>query len=85
MDGPVREARMHILEEVIGAGVLNDRLIIAQYQRMSHYGLAGFGTDAVSCANNSIGSGGAHTCTGIRRVVDGVYSLPVHSEWPRKR
>ncbi len=46
MDGLVREARMHSLEEAIGTGVLNDLLIIAQYQRMSHYGLAGFGTAA---------------------------------------
>ena len=46
MEGLVREAQMHIFEEAIGDGVLKDLLILAQYQRMSHYGLAGFGTAA---------------------------------------
>ena len=46
MEGLVREARKHIFEEAIGDGVLKDLLILAQYQRMSHYGLAGFGTAA---------------------------------------
>jgi ferritin-like metal-binding protein YciE len=46
MEGLVREARVHILEEATSDGVLKDLLIIAQYQRMSHYGLAGFGTAA---------------------------------------
>ena len=46
MEGLVHEARKHIFEEAIGDGVLKDLLILAQYQRMSHYGLAGFGTAA---------------------------------------
>ncbi len=46
MEGLVREARKHIAEEAAGDGVLSDLILIAQYQRMSHYGLAGFGTAA---------------------------------------
>jgi ferritin-like metal-binding protein YciE len=46
MEGLVREARAHVVESGSGDDSLNDLLIISQYQRMSHYGLAGFGTAA---------------------------------------
>lgn len=46
MEGLVREAKKHVLEEASSDESLNDLVIIAQYQRMSHYGLAGFGTAA---------------------------------------
>ncbi len=46
MAGLVDEAKKHILEEAPEQGPLLDALIIAQYQRMTHYGLAGFGTAA---------------------------------------
>lgn len=46
MEGLVAEATKHVLEEGPGKGPLLDALIIAQYQRMSHYGIAGFGTAA---------------------------------------
>lgn len=46
MAGLVEEARKHVLEEGPDQGPLLDALIIAQYQRMTHYGLAGFGTAA---------------------------------------
>lgn len=46
MAGLVEEARKHILEEAPEQGPLLDAVIIAQYQRMTHYGLAGFGTAA---------------------------------------
>jgi ferritin-like metal-binding protein YciE len=46
MAGLVEEAKKHILEEAPGQGPLLDAVIIAQYQRMTHYGLAGFGTAA---------------------------------------
>jgi ferritin-like metal-binding protein YciE len=45
MEGLVAEAKKHALDEKLGA-TLRDLVIIAQYQRMSHYGLAGFGTAA---------------------------------------
>lgn len=46
MEGLVREATKHITSEAPEAGDLLDVIILAQYQRMSHYGLAGFGTAA---------------------------------------
>jgi ferritin-like metal-binding protein YciE len=45
MEGLVEEAKKHALEEDMD-GQLRDLVIISQYQRMSHYGLAGFGTAA---------------------------------------
>ena len=44
MEGLVAEATRHVVEEGPEKGPLLDAVIIAQYQRMSHYGVAGFGT-----------------------------------------
>jgi ferritin-like metal-binding protein YciE len=46
MEGLVTEATKHVVEEGPDKGPLLDAVIIAQYQRMSHYGIAGFGTAA---------------------------------------
>ena len=46
MEGLVTEATKHIVEEGPKKGPLLDVVIIAQYQRMTHYGIAGFGTAA---------------------------------------
>ena len=46
MEGLVAEATKHVLEEGPEKGSLLDVMIIAQYQRMTHYGIAGFGTAA---------------------------------------
>jgi ferritin-like metal-binding protein YciE len=46
MEGLVKEALKHINKEAPEDGQLLDVVILAQYQRMSHYGLAGFGTAA---------------------------------------
>jgi ferritin-like metal-binding protein YciE len=46
MEGLVSEANKHITQEAPESGELLDAVIVAQYQRMSHYGLAGFGTAA---------------------------------------
>jgi ferritin-like metal-binding protein YciE len=46
MEGLVKEASKHITNEAPKSGELLDIVIISQYQRMSHYGLAGFGTAA---------------------------------------
>lgn len=43
MEGLVKEAQKHILQEAPTDGNLLDVVIISQYQRMSHYGIAGFG------------------------------------------
>lgn len=46
MEGLVTEAKKHLIEEAPDKGPVFDALMIAQYQRMSHYGIAGFGTAA---------------------------------------
>lgn len=43
MEGLVKEARKHALDADLDGAAL-DVAIIAQYQRMCHYGIAGFGT-----------------------------------------
>lgn len=46
MQGLVEEATKHTGEEAPKKGPVRDAVIIAQYQRMTHYGIAGFGTAA---------------------------------------
>jgi len=46
MEGLVTEATKHTTEEAPKKGPVLDAVIIAQYQRMTHYGIAGFGTAA---------------------------------------
>jgi ferritin-like metal-binding protein YciE len=46
MEGLVAEALKHTIDEPPQDGNLRDIEILAQYQRMSHYGIAGFGTAA---------------------------------------
>ena len=46
MEGLVREALKHGVTEAPDDEDLHDLQIISQYQRMSHYGIAGFGTAA---------------------------------------
>lgn len=43
MEGLVKEARAHALEEEFGDDNVRDAMIIAQYQRMAHYAIAGWG------------------------------------------
>ena len=44
MEGLVKEAKKHALEPNFADGEVRDVVIIAQYQRMCHYGICGFGT-----------------------------------------
>lgn len=44
MEGLVEEALKHTIEEAPEKGPVLDAAIIAQYQRMTHYGITGFGT-----------------------------------------
>ena len=46
MEGLVAEAIKHSIDEAPKAGPVQDAAIIAQYQRMTHYGITGFGTVA---------------------------------------
>lgn len=44
MEGLVKEARAHAVNADIPDADVRDASIIAQYQRMAHYGMAGYGT-----------------------------------------
>lgn len=44
MEGLVAEALKHTIQEAPKTGPVLDAAIIAQYQRMTHYGITGFGT-----------------------------------------
>lgn len=44
MEGLVKEAEAHALEEDFGDEDARDAMIISQYQRMAHYAIAGYGT-----------------------------------------
>lgn len=46
MEGLVTEALKHTVEEAPAKGPVLDAAIISQYQRMTHYGITGFGTVA---------------------------------------
>ena len=46
MEGLVSEAIKHTIEDAPDKGPVLDAAIIAQYQRMTHYGITGFGTVA---------------------------------------
>ena len=46
MEGLAAEAIKHTIEDAPAKGPVLDAAIIAQYQRMTHYGLTGFGTVA---------------------------------------
>ena len=46
MEGLVAEARAHGVEADFGDADVRDASIIAQYQRMTHYGISGYGTAA---------------------------------------
>ena len=43
MEGLVKEAYAHALEADFGDPAVRDAMIITQYQRMVHYGIAGYG------------------------------------------
>ena len=46
MEGLVKEAIKHTVDDAPEKGPVLDAAIIAQYQRMTHYGITGFGTVA---------------------------------------
>ena len=46
MEGLVTEARSHALDEDFDDDAIRDAMIIAQYQRLTHYAIAGYGTSA---------------------------------------
>ena len=50
MEGLVAEATKHTEDKAPAEGPLMDVVIVTQFQRMTHYGLAGFGTAAALAA-----------------------------------
>lgn len=69
MEGLVEEAKTHVLEEDLEAP-LRDLVIISQYQRMSHYGLAGFGTAAAYAAALGL----KDDATKLKSIVKDIYN-----------
>ncbi|MBD59367.1 MAG: hypothetical protein CL808_04510 [Citromicrobium sp.] len=43
MEGIVKEVEAHVLNADFGEDAVRDAMIITQYQRMTHYGIAGYG------------------------------------------
>lgn len=74
MEGLVAEAKKHVLEEDLEP-TLRDLEIIAQYQRMSHYGLAGFGTAAAYAA--ALGRG--EDASALKQIVSDIYDADEYS------
>ena len=69
MEGLVAEALKHGIKEAPSDGKLRDVQIIAQYQRMSHYGLAGFG----SAAAYAKALGRSDDAAKLKQAVDEIY------------
>ncbi len=69
MEGLVAEATKHTTEEAPKKGPVMDAVIIAQYQRMSHYGLAGFGTAAAYATALGNKDGAAQ----LKKIVGEIY------------
>ncbi|MHB2210884.1 ferritin-like domain-containing protein [Methylobacterium sp. CM6257] len=69
MEGLAAEALQHGVKEAPRDGRLRDVAIIAQYQRMSHYGLAGFG----SAAAYAKALGRTDDAAKLKQAVDEIY------------
>ena len=74
MQGLVEEARKHALETPLQPE-LRDLELLAQYQRMSHYGLAGFGT-ATAYADVL---GLQDDARKLKEIVNDIYSADAYS------
>ena len=69
MEGLVKEALKHSVKEAPEDGELRDIAIIAQYQRMSHYGIAGFG----SAAAYASALGKTEDVSKLKKIVSEIY------------
>ena len=74
MQGLVQEAKQHALESDLSPK-LRDLEMIAQYQRMSHYGLAGFGT--VAAYAQALGM--TAEATKLKAMVSDIYQADEYS------
>ena len=69
MRGLINEAESHVFEDDFSDRDVQDAVIIAQAQRMGHYGLAGYGTAAAFA--HALGH---HICEGIlKEHLDNIY------------
>ena len=75
MEGLCKEALKHGVAEAPEDGELKDIVIIAQYQRMSHYGLAGFGSAAAYAKALGLKE---HTTT-LKSIVSDIYKADEYS------
>ena len=71
MEGLVEEAKKHTGEEAPEKGPLLDAVMIAQYQRMTHYGLAGFGTAAAYAEASGETDGAGRLKTIVKEIYGG--------------
>jgi ferritin-like metal-binding protein YciE len=69
MEGLVKEALKHVLEDAPEQGPVLDAAIIAQYQRMTHYGITGFGTVAAFATALELDDDGRQ----LKEAVDDMY------------
>lgn len=69
MEGLVKEARKHALDQNYHDDDVRDVVIIAQYQRMSHYGITGFGT--VAAFAEALGL--AEDMTTLKKITKDIY------------
>ena len=69
MEGLVKEALKHCVEEAPSKGELKDIVIVSQYQRMCHYGITGFGTAATFA--NALGMQDAESK--LKSIVSDIY------------
>lgn len=74
MEGLVEEAKTHALEDDLD-GKLRDLVIISQYQRMSHYGIAGFGTAAAYASALGL----KDDATKLKSIVKDIYNADDYS------
>ena len=75
MEGLVQEALKHGVEEAPDDGELRDIAIITQYQRMSHYGITGFGS--VAALAEALGKK-EHVAT-LKQIVSDIYKSDEYS------
>lgn len=75
MEGLVQEALKHGVEEAPDDGDLHDIAIITQYQRMSHYGITGFG----SVAALAEAMGKDEDVKTLKKIVSDIYKADEYS------
>lgn len=74
MEGLVAEARKHALEEDFGDEDARDAAIIAQYQRLCHYAITGYGTCRTWAKRLDLKEDAAH----LQEMLDSTYDGDDH-------